>query len=134
MTSRIGPPASRHWTGSAPITQAGLSQAAANAQNQIARLSVAGLERRFAGARRFADPKLRASISCECRDIHQDADMIQRIPENVCSWLADWSVVPMRATSIPPRDPNDDDAEEEEDEDDSDADEVEPAVIREPDE
>jgi len=65
--------------------------------------------------------------------------MIQRIPENVCSWLADWSVVPMRATSIPPRDPNDDDAEEEEededeDEDDSDADEVEPAVIREPDE
>ena len=56
---------------------------------------------------------------------------------NVSSWLANLSGVPIWATRIPPRDPNDDDDEDEEEEDDGDAesdDEDELAVIREPDE
>ena len=60
--------------------------------------------------------------------------MSPRIPENVSSWLVDWSLVTiMRATRIPPRDPNDDDDEEEDDDADPGAD-LEPAVVREPDE
>jgi hypothetical protein len=67
--------------------------------------------------------------------VQQEGDMIPRILANAFSSLADWSLVPMWATQIPPRDPNDDDAEDEEEEDDGDAEsDDEPAVIREPDE
>jgi hypothetical protein len=55
--------------------------------------------------------------------------MTARISENVSIWLVAWSIV----TMMPPRDPNDDD----DDEEDGDAepdDELEPAVVREPDE
>jgi hypothetical protein len=62
--------------------------------------------------------------------------MTARIPENVSTWLVDWSIVAIVGNTMPPRDPNNDDDDEEEDEDDdaeSDND-FEPAVIREPDE
>ena len=61
--------------------------------------------------------------------------MTPRIAENVSSSLIDWNLVTiMWATQIPPRNPDDDDAEEEDDGDDEPDDEIEPAVIREPDE
>jgi hypothetical protein len=67
----------------------------------------------------------------ECRDIQQEADMTPRIPENVSSWLVDWSFATIMGNTMPPRDPNDD----AEDEDgDAEPDEFEPAVVREPDE
>jgi hypothetical protein len=57
--------------------------------------------------------------------------MTPRIPENVATWLVNWSLV---SDTPPPRDPNDDDDDEdEEDEEDEDRHE-EPAVVREPDE
>jgi hypothetical protein len=52
-------------------------------------------------------------------------------PENTFSWLIEWSLVAIRDSMMPPRDPNDDEDEEEEDEEDEDGHE-EPAVIREP--
>jgi hypothetical protein len=55
--------------------------------------------------------------------------MTSRIPEDISTWLVNWTFV---RNSPPPRDPNDDD-EDEEDEEDEDQDE-EPAVVREPDE
>ena len=54
-------------------------------------------------------------------------------PENTFSWLIDWSLVAIRDSTMPPRDPNDDKDEDEEDEEDEDRHE-EPAVVREPDE
>jgi hypothetical protein len=62
--------------------------------------------------------------------------MTARIPENISTWLVDWSIVTIIGNTMPPRDPNDDDDEDDEDED-GDAepdDELEPAVVREPDE
>jgi hypothetical protein len=62
--------------------------------------------------------------------------MTARIPENISTWLVDWSIVTIIDNTMPPRDPNDDDDEDDEDED-GDAepdDELEPAVVREPDE
>jgi hypothetical protein len=63
--------------------------------------------------------------------------MTARIPENVSTWLVDWSIVAIKGNTMPPRDPNndddDDDAEDEDDDAESD-DDFEPAVIREPDE
>ena len=62
--------------------------------------------------------------------------MTARIPENVSTWLVDWSIVAIMGNTMPPRDPNDhddDDAEDEDDATESD-DNFEPAVIREPDE
>ena len=57
--------------------------------------------------------------------------MTPRIPENVSS----WSFATIMGSTMPPRDPNDDDDAEDEDEDgDAEPDEVEPAVVREPDE
>jgi hypothetical protein len=55
--------------------------------------------------------------------------MTARIPENVSP---DWTIVTINA--MPPRDPNDDDDAEDEDEGAKSDDDVEPAVIREPDE
>jgi hypothetical protein len=56
--------------------------------------------------------------------------MTARIPENASTWLVDWG--PMGDT-VPPRDPDDDDAEDEDGEAEPD-DDLEPAVVREPDE
>ena len=62
--------------------------------------------------------------------------MTPRISENVSSWLVDWSFGPIiMGKTMPPRDPNDDDDAEDEDEDgDAEPDDLEPAVVREPDE
>jgi hypothetical protein len=59
--------------------------------------------------------------------------MTHRIPENVSIWLVDWSVVTIMGNAMPPRDPNDDD-DDDEDEDDEPDDDLDPAVVREPDE
>jgi hypothetical protein len=54
-------------------------------------------------------------------------------PENTFSWLIEWSLVVIRDSTMPPRDPNDDEDEEEEEEDEEDEDgHEEPAAIREP--
>ena len=77
-------------------------------------------------------PRARALTSVhECRDIHTGADMTPRIPENVPTSLVGWSLV---GNTMPPRDPNDDDDAEDEDGDAEPDDDVEPAVVREPDE
>jgi len=78
-------------------------------------------------------PSLRANIVRECRDIQQEADMTPRVPENVSSWLVDWSFATIMGNTMPPRDPNDDDDAEDED-DDAEPEELEPAVVGEPDE
>ena len=70
----------------------------------------------------------------ECRDIQQEADMSPRIPENASSSLVDWSFVTDMGSTMPPRDPNDDDDAEDEDGDAEPDDDIEPAVVREPDE
>jgi hypothetical protein len=59
--------------------------------------------------------------------------MTARIPENVSTWLVDWSVLTIIGNTMPPRDPKDDDDEEDEDDAEPD-DELDPAVVREPDE
>jgi hypothetical protein len=58
------------------------------------------------------------------------------IPENVSALLVERSIGNIMGNTMPPRDPNDDDDDEEEDEDgDAEPDEdIEPAVVREPDE
>ena len=56
--------------------------------------------------------------------------MTQRIPENFST--GDWSLVTNMGNTIPPRDPDDDDAESEDDDAEPDED-LEPAVVREPD-
>jgi hypothetical protein len=67
--------------------------------------------------------------------MQQEANMTLRIPENVSSWLVDWSFATIMGNTMPPRDPNDDDDADAEDEDgDAEPDELEPAVVREPDE
>jgi hypothetical protein len=60
--------------------------------------------------------------------------MTARIPENVFTWLVDWSVVTIMGNTMPPRDPNDDDDADDEDGDAEPDDDLEPAVVREPDE
>ena len=70
----------------------------------------------------------------ECRDIQQEADLTPRIPENVSSWLVDWSFVTDMGNTMPPRDPNDDDDDSEDEDGDAEPDELDPAVVREPDE
>ena len=54
------------------------------------------------------------------------------IPEKVSGWLVDWGFVTILG-NMPPRDPNDDDDVEDEDGD-AEPDELDPAVVREPDE
>jgi hypothetical protein len=60
--------------------------------------------------------------------------MTARIPENVSTWLVDGSIVTTTGNTMPPRDPNDDDDEEDEEGDAEPDDDLEPAVVREPDE
>ncbi|HMF22689.1 MAG TPA: hypothetical protein VKG24_11265 [Pseudolabrys sp.] len=57
--------------------------------------------------------------------------MILRAFGRVPTWSVDWGLCAVRGNKMPPRDPNDDDDEEEEDEEDED---LEPPVVREPDE
>jgi hypothetical protein len=38
--------------------------------------------------------------------------MTPRIPENISTWLVDWSLVAIVDDTMPPREPNDDDDEE----------------------
>jgi hypothetical protein len=59
--------------------------------------------------------------------------MTARIPENVSTWLVDWSILTIMGNTMPPRDPKDDDDEEDEDDAEPD-DDLDPAVVREPDE
>ena len=59
--------------------------------------------------------------------------MTARFPENVSTWLVDWSILTIMGDTMPPRDPKDDDDEEDEDDAEPD-DELDPAVVREPDE
>lgn len=56
------------------------------------------------------------------------------IPENVSNWLVDWSFAPITGNTTPPRDPNDDDGDAEDEDEDAEPDDLEPAVVREPDE
>ena len=59
--------------------------------------------------------------------------MTQRIPENFSA--AEWRLVTIMGNTMPPRDPNDDaDADAEDEDGDAEPDELEPAVVREPDE
>jgi hypothetical protein len=68
------------------------------------------------------------------RDIQTGADMTPRIPENISTWLVDWSLVAIGDDTMPPRDPNDDDEDHDDDEDEDDENQAdEPAVVREPD-
>ena len=60
--------------------------------------------------------------------------MTARIPENVSTWLVDWSILTIMGNTIPPRDPKDDDDTEDEDDDAEPDDDLDPAVVREPDE
>ena len=60
--------------------------------------------------------------------------MTPRIPENVSRWLVDWSFVTIMGSTMPPRTPNDDDDAEDEEDDDAEPEELDPAIIREPDE
>src|SRR5258707_12012615 len=72
----------------------------------------------------------RANI-CRHRNIQREADMTPRIPENIRTLFAGWSLVTI-VGDVPPRDPDDDDDDAAEDEDEEEDDE--PAVIREPNE
>jgi hypothetical protein len=59
--------------------------------------------------------------------------MTASIPANVSNWPVDWSIVPIMGSTMPPRDPNDDD-DDDDSEDEDEHDDLEPAVIKEPDE
>jgi hypothetical protein len=59
--------------------------------------------------------------------------MTAGIPENVSTWLVDWSIVTIMGNPMPPRDPDDDDDAEDEDGDAEPDEDLEPAVVREPD-
>jgi len=67
----------------------------------------------------------------ECRDL-QEADMAPRILGKVPPWLALRSFATVIGKAAPPRDPDDDETEDEEDDEQND--DLDPAVIREPDE
>ena len=60
--------------------------------------------------------------------------MTARVPENVSTWLVDWSIVTIMGKTMPPRDPDDDDDAEDENGDAEPDEDLEPAVVREPDE
>jgi hypothetical protein len=61
--------------------------------------------------------------------------MTARIPENVSTWLVDWSIVTAMGNTMPPRDPNDDDDDDDDTEDEEGEDDnLQPAVVRESDE
>jgi hypothetical protein len=59
--------------------------------------------------------------------------MTLHVPEDSPGWLADWSLITLMGDAMPPRNPNDDDDEDDEHDEDG-QDELEPPVVREPDE
>jgi hypothetical protein len=60
-------------------------------------------------------------------------DMTLHIREDIPGWLVDWSLITLMGDAVPPRDPDDDDDEGDEDDEDQE-DDLEPPVVREPDE
>jgi len=60
--------------------------------------------------------------------------MTAHIAENVSTWLVDWSILTIMGNTMPPRDPKDNDDDEEDEDDAEPDDELDPAVVREPDE
>jgi hypothetical protein len=58
--------------------------------------------------------------------------MTLHILEDIPGWWVDWSLITLMGNPVPPRDPNDDDDDDEDDEDQED--DLEPPVVREPDE
>jgi hypothetical protein len=60
--------------------------------------------------------------------------MTLHVPEDVPGWLADWSLITVMGNAMPPRDPNDDDDEDDDEDGEDGQDELEPPVVREPDE
>ena len=63
----------------------------------------------------------------------QEADMNPWTSKKISAWLSYWSYATTAGNMAPPRDPDDDDEDEDEDDDVRDED-LDPAVIREPDE
>jgi hypothetical protein len=59
--------------------------------------------------------------------------MTLHIPEDVPGWLVDRRRIILMDNAVPPRDPNDDDEDDDEDDEDR-QDDLEPPVVREPDE
>jgi hypothetical protein len=77
-------------------------------------------------------PSLRANIRPGMSRRAHEANMTPRIPENVK--VVGWSCATIMGNMMPPRDPNDDDDDDtEEEDDDAEPEELEPAVVREPD-
>jgi hypothetical protein len=59
--------------------------------------------------------------------------MTLHVPEDIPGWLIGWSLIILMGDAVPPRDPNDDDEDDDEDDEDQE-DDLEPPVVREPDE
>ena len=74
------------------------------------------------------------SMDAECRRVADPRQEEPIMAETFFEVVAAECAAPNSDGLMPPRDPNDDDVEEEEDDDAEPDDEVEPAVIREPDE
>jgi hypothetical protein len=60
--------------------------------------------------------------------------MTLHIPEEIPGWLVDASLITLMGDAVPPRDPNDDDDEDDDEDDEEQQDDLEPPVVREPDE
>jgi hypothetical protein len=60
--------------------------------------------------------------------------MTLHVPEDIPGWLVDWSLITFKGNAVPPRDPNDDDDEDDDEDDEDQQDDLEPPVVREPDE
>ena len=60
--------------------------------------------------------------------------MTLHIPEDIPGWWVDASLITLMGDAVPPRDPNDDDDEDDDEDDEDQEDDLEPPVVREPDE
>jgi hypothetical protein len=61
-------------------------------------------------------------------------DMTLYIREDIPGWWVDWRPINLMGNAVPPRDPNDDDDEDDDEDDEDQQDDLEPPVVREPDE
>jgi len=61
-------------------------------------------------------------------------DMTLHIREDSHGWWVDASLITLMGNAVPPRDPNDDDEEDDDEDDEDGQDDLEPPVVREPDE
>jgi len=59
--------------------------------------------------------------------------MTLHILEDIPGWWVDWSLITLMGNPVPPRDPDDDDDDQDDDDEDQE-DDLEPPVVREPDE